>query len=323
LSIYLGIDAGATKTHALLADERGRVLALGHSGCGNWEGVGLEGAYDAWRCAIDDALDQAALTQDAITASAFGIAGLDWPSDEPLLEEVAARLNLPGPRALLHDTFVALRAGTTQPWGVVVIAGTGSAKSGRNRASETARTLAVGADWGDWGGGADIARAGVAAVAKAFVGMGPATMLSETMPAFAGMPDDEALLRAISRGGYRLRCATHLVFEAAAAGDEPARAVLQRAGRELADGASFIIRKLRMEDEDFELVLAGSVFKATEPLLRDTLVAGVRAVAPKAHPVCLTAPPAVGSVLLAMEAGGLTPGEDVRARLLEGASALG
>jgi hypothetical protein len=98
---------------------------------------------------------------------------------------------------------------------------------------------------------------------------------------------------------------------------------LQRAGCELADGANFIVRKLRMEGEDFELVLAGSVFKATEPLLRDTLVAAVRAVAPKARPVCLTAPPAVGSVLMAMEAGGLTPGEEVRARLLEGASALG
>lgn len=37
---FLGIDAGATKTHALVADDSGHVLGLGQAGPGNWEGVG-------------------------------------------------------------------------------------------------------------------------------------------------------------------------------------------------------------------------------------------------------------------------------------------
>lgn len=323
MAIYLGMDAGGTKTHVLLADQDGQALALGCGGCGNWEGIGLDAAFKAWQHALNDALGQAGVALEDITASAFGISGLDWPSDQPLMEELADRLNLPpGPRVLVNDKFIALRAGTTKPWGVVIIAGTGSNKAGRNRAGEVAGTLGLSASWGDWGGGMDITRAGVAAIARAYIGMDPPTLLSETMPAFAGFPDPPGLLTAITRHGFRLAGATHLVFEAAAAGDEPARAILRRAGHELASAAIFIIRELDMEDEAFELVLAGSVFKAEESLLVDTLVADVRAVAPKAKPVCLTAPPAVGGVLLAMEEAGLTPGETVRHRLMETASAL-
>ncbi|MBN1285947.1 MAG: ATPase [Anaerolineae bacterium] len=323
MTIYLGVDAGGTKTHALLADETGRAIALGGGGCGNWEGVGLDAAYRAWQRALDDARARAGVALEAINASAFGISGLDWPSDQPLMEGLADRLNLPpGPRVLVNDKFIALRAGTTRPWGVVVIAGTGSNKAGRNRAGAVAGTLGVGTDWGDGGGGMDITRAGLAAVAKAYIGMAPPTLLSETLPAFCGFSDAPSLLKAVTREDFIPWGATHLVFEAATAGDEPARKILRWAGHELAEPVVFIIRKLGMEDEDFELVLAGSVFKATEPLLVDTLLADVHAVAPKAKPVCLTAPPAVGGVLLAMEADGLTPGEAVRCRLIETAAAL-
>ncbi len=320
--IYLGVDAGGTKTHALLADAAGRALALGHAGPGNWEYVGLDFARDAFRFAIDDALRQARINVRDIAGAAFGLAGLDWPSDEPLLAGAVEQLGLPGEPVLVNDMFVALRAGTVAPWGVVVIAGTGCNKAGRNRAGETARTLGLHPEWGDWGGGMCITQAGVGAVAQAYIGLGPPTLLSETLVAQARMPDVETLLRAISREGFQLRRAAHLVFEAAAQGDDPARAILRRAGCELAKGANLVIRKLGMEDEAFDLVLAGGLFKAQEPLMRDTLVAGVQETAPDARPTQLMAPPAVGGVLLAMEADGLAPDAEVHARLLETTSAL-
>ncbi len=322
LSIYLGIDAGGTKTHALLADAQGKTLALGCAGCGNWEFSGLETARAAFQAALDDALTQAGLAASDVTASAFGISGLDWPDDEPLLRGIVDKLGLSGPKVLVNDAFVALRAGTLRPWGVVVIAGTGSTKAGRNREGATARTLGLSSTWGDWGGGEDITRAGIAAVALAYAGMGPPTRLSARLAAHGGFPDVPALLRAITRAGYHPRNATHHVFEAASEGDATARAILERGGHELAKGANHVIRKLHMEAETFDLVLAGSVFKATEPLLVNTLVRDVHALAPGAHPVRLSTPPAVGGVLLAMETDGLQPAEDVQARLSEAASAL-
>jgi N-acetylglucosamine kinase-like BadF-type ATPase len=315
--LYLGIDAGGTKTHALLADVHGQVLALSRAGTGNWELVGLDGMRDTLQCVVNDAVTQAGVTITAIKASAYGLAGLDWPSDKPMLESTIAQLRLPGCAVIVNDMFVALRAGTTRPWGVVVGAGTGFAAAGRNRAAETARTLGLSPDWGDWGGGRNITQAAIAAVARAYIGLAPPTLLSDSLAMYAGMPDVESLLRAVSRENLELTGAAPLIFEAAAAGDEPARAILERAGKEMAASTNLIIRKLRMEQETFDLVLAGSLFRAQEPLLTDTLISNIQAVAPKAHPVKLKSSPAVGAVLLAMEADGLRPGEAVHQHLLE------
>ncbi|GAB4439256.1 MAG: BadF/BadG/BcrA/BcrD ATPase family protein [Anaerolineae bacterium] len=327
LPIFLGVDGGSSKTHALLADERGQALALGRGGCGNWEGIGVDAAYEAHYAAFHEAIARAGLTAADITASAFGLSGLDWPSDVPILDAMVARLGIPGPRVLVNDAFVALRAGTTQPWGVAIIAGTGSIKAGRNRAGETARTLGLGggegSDWGDWGGGADITRAALAGIAQAYIGLGPETIMSNSLVRFAGVPDVESLLRGVTREGLRLRGATRLVFEAAAAGDAVAHAVLVRSAQAIGRSANLVIRKLHMEAEDFELVLAGSVSRnAQGSIWMDTLLDVVHSVEPKAQPLLLDAPPATGGVLLAMEAAGLQPGLEVRARLLETARAL-
>lgn len=315
--LYLGIDAGGTKTHAVLADERGQVLGLGRAGTGNWELVGLDGMVHTLRGVVTDAATQAGVALADITASAFGLAGLDWPGDIPMLEDAIARLNIPGCPVLVNDMFVALRAGTARPWGVVVGAGTGFAAAGRNRAGETARTLGLHPDWGDWGGGRNITQAAVAAVARAHIGLEPPTVLSDSLVAYSGMPDVESLLQAISRENYELKGAAPLIFEAATVGDQAARAILERAGKEMAQSTNLIIRKLRMEDDVFDLVLAGSLFKATEPLLIDTLTSNILTVAPRAIPAKLRVLPAVGGVLLAMEAHGLCPDEAVHQRLSE------
>ncbi len=322
MPIYLGVDAGGTKTHALLADEKGQALALGSAGNGRWELVGLEGAYEALNAALTDAFAQAGLSRHDVQASAYGLSGIDWPSDKQLLCTVVDRLGVSGPKECVNDAFVALRAGTANPWGVVIIVGTGTLKAGRNRAGEIARTLGVGPSWCDWGGGDEITASALAAVARAYAGMGPPTSLSEKLAAFANKPDVESLLYATTREGLKLVKATHLVFEAASEGDEVARDILLHAAREIAKGTKWVIRKLRMEDDEFDLVLAGSVIKARETLLIDTLISEVKAFAPGANPVRLTAPPAIGGILLAMDLDGLEPDPAVRDRLIETVSAL-
>ncbi len=327
MPVFLGVDAGATKTHALLADERGQALALGRAGCGNWEAVALDGAYEALNCAIQEAVACAGITIAEIAASAFGLAGLDWLSDEPPLREMVKRLGLPGPKVLVNDGFIALRAGSSQPWGVAVIVGTGSAKSGRNRAGQTYRTLGLGgstgADWGDWGGGEDITEAAIAAAAQEYIGMGPPTVLSARLAAHAGVPDVATMLRDMTRSNLRLRNATRLVFEAAQEGDPVAQDILAQSARAMARGANLVIRKLGMEGEEFDLVLGGSVCRGGKgSIWMDTLIAEVQAVAPRARPVHLEASPATGGVLMAMEAAGLQPGPEVHARLLETTRAL-
>lgn len=312
---YLGIDAGNSKTHALIADSHGQAVGLYTAGPGNWENIGLEGARAVYQEALDGALAKAGLRRADLCAAGYGLAGYDFPSDDARLRPVVESLGVPGPCFLDNDSLIGLRAGTSKPYGVVCISGSGSTKAGRNRRGETFRTWGLAASMGDWGGGGDIAQAAIGAVACAAKGIEPPTALTEPILQHFGAPDVTALLEKLTRAHeYRIDFVP-LVFEVAAAGDAVARSILVRAGRDLARSTNAVIRALGMADEAFELVLAGSVFKATYPLLVDTLSAEVRVVAPRVQIVRLTTPPVVGAVLLAMEAAGLTPDDSVRLRL--------
>jgi N-acetylglucosamine kinase-like BadF-type ATPase len=320
---FVGVDAGGTKTHALVADESGEVLGVGRAGTGNWEGVGLDGALAALRQAVGEALSAARTSPREVTAAGYGLAGLDWPSDEARLRPLVEELGLSGPSVLVNDTFVALRAGAREPWGVVIVAGTGTTVAGRNRRGEMARTPGLGYPFDDWGSAPDLAQAALHAVARAYTGRGPATALSNRLVRLVGAADVADLLEGVSRWRYNLfplvADVVRALMEEADGGDGAAREIVLRAGRELGGGAVVVIRRLGMEDEEFDLVLAGGLFRSASPLLLDTLRGTVQAVAPGARPVRLDVPPVVGGVLLAMDAVGWAVTPEVRRRLEEGA----
>jgi len=320
---FVGADAGGTKTHALVADESGEVLGVGRAGTGNWEGVGLDVALAALRQAVGEALSAARTSPREVTAAGYGLAGLDWPSDEARLRPLVEELGLSGPSVLVNDTFVALRAGAREPWGVVIVAGTGTTVAGRNRRGEMARTLGLGYPFDDWGSAPDLAQAALHAVARAYTGRGPATALSDRLIRLVGAADVADLLEGVSRWRYNLfplvADVVQALMEEADSGDGAAREIVLRAGRELGGGAVVVIRRLGMEDEEFDLVLAGGLFRSASPLLLDTLRGTVQAVAPGARPVRLDVPPVVGGVLLAMDAVGWAVTPEVRRRLEEGA----
>lgn len=320
---FVGVDAGGTKTHALVADESGEVLGVGRAGPGNWEGVGLDGALAALRQAVGEALAAARTSPQEVTAAAYGLAGLDWPSDEARLRPLVEELGLSGPSVLVNDTFVALRAGAREPWGVVIVAGTGTTVAGRNRRGETARTLGLGYPFDDWGSAPDLAQAALHAVARAYTGRGPATTLSERLVRLVGAADVPDLLEGVSRWRYNLfplvADVVQALMEEADAGDEAAQEIVQRAGQELGGGAVVVIRRLGMEGEEFDLVLAGGLFRSATPLLLDTLAETVQFFAPGARPVRLEVPPVVGGVLLAMDAVRWPVTPEVRERLVRGA----
>lgn len=317
--LFLGIDAGGTKTHALLTDESGAVLGFGHAGPGNWEGVGVDGTYRALHEATREALAHVGAAPADVTAAAYGLSGLDWPSDEERLHPAIERMGVGGPQILVNDAFVALRAGA--PWGVVVIAGTGTTCAGRNRKGETARTLGLGWRFDDWGAAPEVAGACIQAVAQAYTGHGPQTSLTGCLIKLFDAQDDGDLLEKLSRGKCDFRTHVAEIIQAladeACKGDTPAVKVSWRGGRELGERAATVIRRLRMQKETFDVVLAGGLFHTHNPVLLEALGETMRTVAPHAHLSPLEAPPVVGSVLLAMDATGMEPSTETRHRLIE------
>jgi N-acetylglucosamine kinase-like BadF-type ATPase len=316
MTLVLGVDGGGSKTHAMVADERGQKLGFASSGRSNWEDAGLGGARAALEAAITGALDAAGVAAADLDASAFGLAGLDWDSDRPMLAALIDPLGLGGPRLLDNDSFIALRAGTGQPFGVVVIAGTGTVAAGRDPAGRTFRTFGLEPMYGDFGSATDVAEEAVHAVADAWTGRGPATSLSELLPPLAGCASPVELLQRLSRGAIQLPPAAPLVLRQAAAGDPAATAIVIRAGTALGESAALVARRLGMDRTAFELVMAGGLFRGGSRLLETTLTGTLHRVAPRARPVLLTCKPVVGAVIEALELAGAGTGPDVRERLV-------
>ncbi|MBC7248688.1 MAG: ATPase [Anaerolineae bacterium] len=310
MSLVLGVDAGASKTFALVADDEGHILGFGQGGPGNHQAVGLEPALTEIRRACEEALTQASVSPP-VDFGFFGLAGADLPVDFALLTPALEGMNLARRVRIKNDTMVALRAGLKRRWGVAVICGTGFNAGGIGPDGREVQLPGLGALSGDWGGGSDIAQEVIRLICRAWDGRGQPTMLTEMVLAALGLPSVEELISQLyqSQLDYypgqfdqrRLLALVPLVFEAAYAGDQVAQELLMRVGTEVGITANAIIQRLGVEAADVEVVLGGSVFKGKGPLLIDTVTQVVHRVAPQATIVLPEFEPVVGAVLLALE----------------------
>lgn len=321
--VFLGVDIGATKSHALLADGEGHVIGVGHAGPGNYEGVGWDGHRAALQTATAGALADAGVTASAVTAAAFGIAGYDWPGERAPHEDAIATLDLDCPCALVNDTVIGLVAGAEAGWGVGLVAGTGCNCWGRGPDGSEGRVTGEGWPFAEYGGGGDLVTRALQAVSLAWSLRGPETALSAALVAETGAASVTDLLEGLILGRYHLGSgAAPLVFRVAAEGDAVAESVIRWLGGELGSMAVGVIRQLGIAALAFDIVQIGSLWQGS-PLLGETMLAAVHAVAPRARAVRLAAPPVVGAVQLAMAQAGLEA-RPTRARLLaEAAARLG
>jgi N-acetylglucosamine kinase-like BadF-type ATPase len=298
--LVAGIDAGGTKTDAVVCDVTGGVLGHARASGGNWEIVGLDGAVEVVTRVLDDALEVAGAGQDALEAVAFALAGLDWPSDRAMLDGRLAVLAPAARRTLVNDAFAAMRAGTRLPYGCVSVAGTGSVSAGRNQAGETFRTMGNG--YGEGSGASGIVHEALNAVARARNGCAPETLLAERFLAALGDASVDALFERLIRAQDGVGADyARLVLQAAADGDEAAIAVARGEGRRLGAGVAGVARRLGMLAEPFEVVRSGGVNLAGSAELDAAFLAVVREAAPLATVGLLDVPPVAGAALLALD----------------------
>jgi N-acetylglucosamine kinase-like BadF-type ATPase len=296
----IGVDGGATKTDAVVLSADGRVLGSGRAGASNWESVGLDGAVRAVGAAIDAALADAGRARGDVAASAFALAGVDWPSDHIRLDEALGALGLGGRRLVTNDAFAALRAGASSAVGCVSSAGTGAVAAGRNAAGETVRTMAEG--FGELGGAGDIVERAIWACARMRECSGPETALAAAFCRALGVRDLDQLFESIKRRGVTPGAdLARLVLEVAGAGDAVAHDLLEEQGRSLADEVLGVARRLRMLDGPFELVIAGSVHLAGSRALDGAFTGRVAEHAPRAQIVPLRERAVIGAGRLALD----------------------
>jgi N-acetylglucosamine kinase-like BadF-type ATPase len=318
---FLGVDVGATKTHALIADETGQAVGFGEAGPGNHEGVGYDGLAAALQTAVAGALARAGISSDRIAGAGFGVGGYDWPFErEPTLRAIRT-LGLRAPLEAVNDAIIGLLAGAEAGWGVGVVGGTGCNAWGWDRNRRTGRMTGMGWQMGEAAGAGELVDEAIRCIARDWSLRGPRTRLTQEFVAFTGARNAEDLLEGITLERYAVDAsAAPLVFRVASAGDPVARQVIEWAGSELGGLAVGVIRQLGFEALSFDVVLVGSLYDGG-PLLIEAMRRTIHAVAPGARLVGLTAPPVVGGVLLGVEQAGLD-GRAIRGLLIETSQAL-
>lgn len=317
MNYYLGADVGSSKTHILIANERGQVVGLGLTGPGNHQTVGYEGMFSALHEGISQALIDADISMEDISGAGFGISGYDWPSDKSKMLDIITRLGLQAPLEIYNDSVLGLVAGAEDGWGIAVVSGTGCNCWGWDmERRKIGRVTGFGDLTGEAAGSTELVYRAMQLVAHAWTKRGQETALSQGFINNVGAKDVADLLEGYTTGHYQIDgSAAPLVFQIAGEGDQVARQLIQWAGSELGELAKAVIRQLDFQALNFDVVLVGSMFEGGQ-LLINPMKETIQQLAPGAHLVRLAVKPVFGALLIGMEAGGLQPTPEIRTRLV-------
>jgi N-acetylglucosamine kinase-like BadF-type ATPase len=263
VDLYLGVDAGGTRTRAAVIDRAGRVVGAADGGPGNPVSHPWPVVVAAVAATATAALDAVAAPASAVAAAVIGMAGTGVAPSRGMAVEIADRIGLARPPLLVGDAVVAYAAGTGEPDGCALIAGTGATAARIAGWQEVATVDGHGWLLGDAGSAFWLGRAAVRAALAAIEGHREPTALLAAVTA-ALLPAEPADGRGI-RGA--LIAAVHaeppvalarfapLVSTAAADGDEVARRIVAAAVEALAGSMS----GLRTTDDRTPIVVVGAV----------------------------------------------------------------
>jgi N-acetylglucosamine kinase-like BadF-type ATPase len=295
----LGIDAGGTKTRALLATEEGEVVAGASAGGANLRTNGELEVEKVLHAVAEEVCSATGFRPDAV---ALGIAGAGRPEDAEILRGILRRIGFRERVAVTNDAHIAFLAGSARRIGLALVCGTGSIAWGRNASGEIARAGGWGWHVGDEGSGYWIGERAIRQVLRARDGRGPVTELEAALVQHFSLARPDQIVHAIYDGDYpRHHVALFAVpvERAALAGDAVAASVLADAASELVLAARTVVGRLRLAASPYDVVLSGGTFRALRSLEQRVSAA---LAAPGARVQSLEEEPAAGALKLAIDA---------------------
>jgi N-acetylglucosamine kinase-like BadF-type ATPase len=186
--------------------------------------------------AAQKAIDQAGITRDQIRILYAGMTGADWPDEYEMLRGHILELGISPEVIVKNDSIIALRGGTEQPYGAILIAGSGANCAIR---APDGREYIYGYYHDDeLQGSAALGRRALRAVYRAETGREPATMLTQIALDLFGCGSVDDLLRADTSDRLpwvEVRRLAPLLFKAANAGDVVAGQILRSFGEGMAE----------------------------------------------------------------------------------------
>ncbi|MEO7006003.1 MAG: BadF/BadG/BcrA/BcrD ATPase family protein [Terrimesophilobacter sp.] len=306
--IVIAVDGNGSRTDGVALDLDGNIVARDRKRGSSIQPDDLEPSVR-----LVDALVTALRTASGgrpVLQTNIYLSGLDLPIE---VAGFAAALNgkswatgySGGPVAVDNDLFALLRSGTKERSAVAVVCGTGINCIGIRADGEHARFTAWGTISGDWGGGWFLGEQALWHAARAMDGRGDPTSLTDSVPAYLGLPDVQAVIEAFHFGRVstdRFSTMAPLVLEAADAGDAIAGSIVDRQAEEIVSLAVSALRRLDLADQPVPVVLGGGVLASGNKRLLAGIDHGLADRAPKAYSQLVRSRPILGAALLTLEA---------------------
>ena len=314
INFVIGVDGGGTKTVAVVADERGKIVARKDGGPTNYHAAGEKCARDNLKRLLAPLL-----RRYRVRNIVFGFAGLDSQKDHAVYQRIVkAVLRQNVSFSLYNDAEIALEAMPRLDFRVLVIAGTGSAiwgqrgdkkvKAGRRHA-EAGYGLAKagGLDFllSDEGSAYYLGLEALRAAVRSFDGRGQKTILEGLVLKRAkakDIPDTATKIYLALQNrpeDFKTYIASFapLVGTAFAKNDKVAKTILEESANELFLGAKAVVKRLKLANAELCVGYVGSAFRA--PLMKNLLSAKIKKLAPKARFIDVINPVA-GAVKMAL-----------------------
>jgi N-acetylglucosamine kinase-like BadF-type ATPase len=305
MNYYIGMDQGATKTHAVVCSRSGQILALGQSQGAYHLSHGLEKQLEAIQTAAQHALSQVPGADAPVDGLYAGLIGVDWPDEQDFLTQKVQALNLAADVHVVNDAYAALRGGTSQASGE--------------------KFLYHYYQEDELQGGTALGRAALKAIYRSATGRAPVTRLTDSVLQFTNTANVDTLLRLDVEKHFPVPVSqlAPLVFAAADCQDKVAIHIISKFAAGLAELVTTGLQRFAMTDLAIEIVVSGSIFKTTNPILLDTLIQHIHRIAPQARLVQARYEPVIGAAMLALEKAGVVITPDIQQNIEKTSVTLG
>ena len=267
MNYFLGIDAGGTKTKTVIIDGNSQVVSETLGGPANYHNIGIDSTVENVTQTIKEALNEAKIKLTDIAWAVIGIAACDTEKDHQILlkgfssgflEVLTNKLTV------VNDTKIGLYTGTLPP-GIVVVCGTGCNVYGKNVHGQGAMAGNWGHFLGDKGSGYNLGKRMFEKVVAAFEGTGDPTLLMSKVEEKLNARSPQDLMdwyNETKPSIHEISDFAPLVIEAAEAGDDLAKQLIDESVAYLGKAVMAVVAKLRMDNEYNRVVVVGGLFES-------------------------------------------------------------
>lgn len=313
MNIFLGVDAGGTKTRAKLINSENQILGEGHGGGANPHNQDLEKVLSNVGLAVLTAVKQAegklGHNIQHLDGTCIGMAGLDTQADRDLVSSglKAGMMKTwcsQNGLLLVNDGFIGLRSGTDENFGICIISGTGSNVYGISRDG----TQAQAGDWGfilgDGGSGFAMGQELLREAMKEYDGRSSKSILSEKILNHLNFSDHVEMIRWVYGDGVPVRDIaglTRLFEDSEFSQMQIVARVVDRAVEYQRSAFQAVVKKLGLENQLFTTVLAGGLMNLGSVHYPQKLQSTINSCCPTANAIIQAKQPVEGALALAHE----------------------